>query len=432
MSQNTASFEQALKTVYDGGIIDLIHTKAPLAEKFKAMDAKKYGGAEVQRPKKIARGQGVGAAAEGGALPSAGRTKWAKRTMTMKYLYARARFSAQVMKASQGDRFAFVDAATAEMDDRIDGLQNECGRIIWGDGRGVLCLVNDSTPSGSATVGIDSPGGFAGSVNGGRFLNEGMIVGAINPATGTLRSGIRTVQSVATDGTSVTFDSAPPSAWQDNDYIVRVANTSVTDVIDSSYQKEPMGMAGLVDDGTYVATLFGINRTTVPLEQSTVISNVGAWSSDVMQRLIDVVAQVGGAQITDLWMHPSGRRAYVASMNDDRRYMGTDLLSPDGGTKAAAGKKLTFGTLPINEDRYAPFASVWATSEQAGFERYELDKGSWVNEDGSILKIIGTGDSLRDEFEAVYRLWFNNSIEKSVACGRLDGLDVNVAVAHIY
>lgn len=430
--QDTAAFEAALKTVYDGGIIDLIHTKAPLAEKFKAMDAKKYGGAEVVRPLKITRSQGIGAAAEMGALPTAGRVKFAKRVMNMRYLYFRAQFSAQVMKASQGDRFAFVDAATVEMDDGIDGLQNECGRMVWGDGRGILALVNDTTPSGSATVGLDSPGGFAGATNGGRFLNEGMIVGFINPATGALRAGLRTVQSVASDGTSVTLDSAPNAAVADNDYLVRANNTTTTDVIDTAYQKEPMGVAGLVDDATYVATLFGVNRTTVPLWGSTVITNAGAWSSDVMQRLIDVTSQVGGAGVDDLWMHQSGRRAYVASMNDDRRYMGTDLLKPDGGTQAAAGKKLAFGTLPINEDRYAPYGIAWALSNAAGFERYELDRGSWVNEDGNILKILGTGTTLQDAFEAVHRVWFQNSIEKPNTCGRLDGLDVQTAVAHIY
>ncbi len=429
--QDTAHFEHALKTVYDGGIIDLLHVKAPMAEKFKAVDAKKYGGAEVVRPKKIARSQGYGAAAEMGALPEAGRVKWAKRVMSMRHLYFRAQFSAQVMKASQGDRFAFVDAATIEMDEHVDVLQNEIGRMIWGDGRAIMALVNDATPSGSATVTIDSPGGWAGAVNGGRFLNEGMKVGFINPATGALRSGVVVVQSVSSDGTSVTFSAAPGGTVADNDYIVRV-NGDATDAIDSAYQKEPMGLQGLVDDGTYLPTLFGINRTTVPLENSTVISNAGAWSSDVVQRLIDVVSQVSGAGIDELWMHQSSRRAYVASMNDDRRYMGADLMSPNSGTKATGGGKMAFGTLPINEDRYAPYGVVWALSNQAGFERYELDKGSWINEDGSILKIIGTGSSLRDAFEAVYRVWFNNSIEKSITCGRLDGLDASVAVAHIY
>jgi hypothetical protein len=430
--QDTSSFQEAMKTVTEGGIIDLIHTKAPFAEKFKAVDAKKYGGREVVRTKKITRSQGIGAAGEMGAIAAAGRAKYAQRIMQMRYLYARVQFSAQVMKASQGDRFAHIDVVTSEMDDVIDGLQNECGRIVWGDGRGIMAFVNDTTPSGSATVGIDSPGGFAGATNGGRFLNEGMVVGFINPATGTLRAGIRTVQSVASDGTSVTLDSAPGATVADNDYIVRAANTTVTDVIDSAYQKEPMGAAGHFDDGTYVATYFNINRTTVPLEASTVISNTGAWSSDVTQRLIDVVAQVGGSGIDELWMHQSGRRAYVESMKDDRRYMGADLLAPDGGTRAAAGRSLTFGTVPIKEDRTAPYGIVWALSSEAGYERYEMDRGSWINEDGSTMKILGTGNSLQDAFEMVYRLWFNNSVEKSIKCGRLDGLDVQVAVAHVY
>ena len=433
--QDTIALHEALKTVYeDGRPIELIHSTAPLAEKFKALDARKWGGAEVVKAKKITRTQGVGAAAEMGAIAQAGRVKYAKRTIPMRYVYGRVQFSAQVMKASQGERYSYVDAAASEMDDMLNALKMEVGRMAWGDGRGILALVNDTTPSGSATVSIDSPGGFAGATNGGRFLNEGMSVCFINPATGAVRSTTtaRTVSSVAADGTTATFTAAPGSDVADNDYIVRANVSTVADAIDSAYQKEPMGLAGHVDDGTYVATYFGLNRTTVPLEASTVISNAGAWSSDVMQRLIDVVAQVGGSGIDELWMHQSGRRAYVASMNDDRRYMGADLLNPDGGTRAAAGKPLAFGTVPIKEDRIAPYGIVWALSDDADFARYDLDKGSWINEDGNVLKILGTGASLQDAFEAVYRFWFNYVADKSITCGRLDGLDAQVAVAHIY
>ena len=431
--QDTSTLHDALKTYYEGTKpIELIHNKAPLAEKFKALDPRRWGGAEVVRPMKIARSQGVGAAAERGAIPASGRQKWAKRSVPMRYMYGRVEVTAQAMKASQGDRFAYVDAMSSEMDDMISNLQQEIGRICWADGRGVLALVNDTTPSGAVSVGIDSPSGFAGATNGGRFLNEGMVVAFINPATGAIRTGIRTVQSVSSDGTSVTFDSAPNAAVADNDYIVRAANTSVTDVIDTSYQKEPLGMAAHVDDGTYMATYLGVNRTTVPLHASTVISNTGAWSSDVMQRLIDVTAQVGGSSINELWMHQSGRRAYVDSTKDDRRYAGTDLLKPDSGTQAAAGRALTFGTVPIKEDRTAPYQFVWALSDDADFSRYEMDPGSWINEDGNVLKILGTGNSLTDAFEAIYRFWFNNAVDKSNVCGRLDGLDSQIAVAHIY
>jgi hypothetical protein len=159
----------------------------------------------------------------------------------------------------------------------------------------------------------------------------------------------------------------------DNDYIVAANNTSVTDASDTSYNKEFMGLLGMVDDGTYVSTFHNVNRTTFPLYSATVISNALAWSSDLIQRAIDVCQMRGEGQITDLIMEQSARRAYIESTADQRRYIGSDLSRPDSGTVAAKGGKLAFGTIPITEDKFCHYGMVFGVDMQnAGFKRYVM------------------------------------------------------------
>lgn len=433
MAQDTAAFDPVFKTVYGPRLINLIPQMAPMLDRFEDLDANDYGGKHIEYPIKISRTQGVGAYSELGSLPQAGRVKTAPVRITVRYFGGRIQLSAQVIEASQGPRHAFENAMEMEMDDLISTMQNDRARIVWGDGRGVLAIVNDTTPNGSATLGVDSPGGFAGSVNGARFMNEDMRIAFINPNTGALRATTadRRVQSFASDGTTITLNSAVGADVQDNDLIVRATVASVSDVTDTSYQKEPMGLSGLTDDGTNVATLHGVNRTTVPLWQSVVIANGGAWTADLGQRLIDLVAQVGGGNVTEWWSHQSVRRTYINSMEADRRYVSADLMAPDSGTKAMKGGTITFGGLPWNVDRFAPFGSLFAC-DNSGKKRYVLQKGKWEDRDGSVLQRLGTGANAQHGFEAFYYIWDQFADDYPNRSGRIDNISTSTSVAHIY
>lgn len=428
--QDTSAYDEVLKTVYEGDIRQLIPTKVKTLRMFEEKDATPWGGRFVEFPAKIGRNQGSGWGSEMGNLPTAGRQQYTNVRIPMRYQYGRIQLSAQVMKASQGARFAFQPAMEQEMRGLINDMASERGRAVFGDGRGILALVNEATPSGNTTVILDSPGGVAGADNGARYINPQQIIGFVNPTTGALRAGIRTVSSVAAAGTSCVVDSAPGAAVADNDYVVKAMTTGVTNVADTSYQKEMMGLLGLIDDATYVATLHNVNRTTYPIWQSSVIANAGAWSADVIQRGIDLADQRGNGTIDTLIMHHSARRAYIASMEDQRRYTGTDLMRQDGGTTAAKLGRLTFGGIPILEDKYSPYGMVFGL-DSSTCKRYVEVAGEWADEDGAVLQRVGTGTTAQDAFEAFYRIWDNLHLDAPASCFRVDGLSVSIAVAHI-
>ena len=64
----------------------------------------------------IKRNFGVGTRAERGTLPTAQNEVYVTATVSPKYWYGRIEVSAQAMKQSQGDRAAFAEAMSEEMD----------------------------------------------------------------------------------------------------------------------------------------------------------------------------------------------------------------------------------------------------------------------------------------------------------------------------
>ena len=425
--QDTAAFDEVLKIVYGPGIAELIQTKTRVLDMIQEGTGQDWTGKFVEYPVNVGRSEGSGWGSEGGLLPAAGREKYADQRIQARYQYGRITVTAQVMKQSSGNKGAFASAMEREMAGVVKTLAAERGRAIMHDGRGVLALVNGTATSATQT--LDSPGGVAGATNGSRFLRPGMVVGCINPATGLVRSStVATVQSVAAAGTTITLDAS--KSWTDNDYVVRFMSTSATDVTDTSYNKEIMGLLGLIDDGTYVGTLHNINRTTYPIFASKVISSVGPLSADVFQRGIDVADEVGSGEISDLIMHQSVRRAYINMMDADRRYAGGDLSRPDAGTVAAKRGSLAFGGIPITEEKYSPYGIVFG-ADRSGFKRWTLVKGEWADEDGSVLCRVGTGSSASDVFEAYYRIWDNFSNDYPNRSFRLDGVTATVVVVQI-
>jgi hypothetical protein len=121
-----------------------------------------------------------------------------------------------------------------------------------------------------------------------------------------------------------------------------------------------------------------------------VVTGVGALSLDAIQQPIDAVSIKVGAQIDFFGAEHAVRRAYLTLLETDRRYTGADLMSPDGGTKAAkkpTGKNITYGDIPIVVDRDAPYRMLFGVNK-ASWTRYVEDEGSWADDEGHVLKWV--------------------------------------------
>jgi len=414
------ALDAIFKDVMEDGIADGVNNKNPLRDVIKT-ESSPFKGREIQKVSHTGRNVSPMFVGEDSAFADAGNQTYSKLFVDQRKLMARLRLTWEVMVDSTSSEGAFVSARKSEMQYLIDDIARRDEYALSSDGRGVLCLVDES-PSGT-TVDVDAPGGITNDNFGNRFLSPGMYIAAVDPATGNLRTSIRKIMSVAAAGNTMTLDSSTLTLWANSDYIVQAANSSVTDILDTSYEHAWWGLMALVDDGTYRTNYFGVDRTAVPAYSSYVTASTGALSTDLIQRVSDVVDQKLGGKINMILAHHSTRRLVVQLTDADRRYMGASLLRPDAGTAAFKQGDVPFGDVPVRAIRDFPLdVMMFLDLTNAGFKEYVSEPGKWADEDGSILTRIGTSTTARDSFEAWYRVRKQYFLEYPAYCARLDGI----------
>lgn len=421
---STATIDGLLKDYYEDYVQEGVNNKNPMKNiiETKLMD-KQYGGRQFVYDAHVERNNSPMFTAEYGLFAEAGIQGHLQVKGDVRKLMGRVLLTPEAMADSARSSMAWEDARTNEFDNLIKDLARRDEIALIYDGRGVLCRINSATPNASTTLPVDSPGGVSGSVFGSRFVANGIYVGAINPATGALRSTVRKVSSLPTSGSSIVLDAVGGSDWADNDYLVKCANGSVTDPLDTEYENAFWGMLALVDDGTYRTDYFGVDRDLFDYVSAYVNASTGALSIDTLQMLSDVTDQRMGGVCSLLLMHHSIRRVYLKLLEADRRYSGEKLTVPDGATVAFKQGDITLGEVPIKVIRDFPYGMIMGLDvEQMGLCQYVSEKGKWVDEDGRILVRAGQGSSARDAFEGWYRIRKQYHAKLPSVCWRADGI----------
>ena len=401
MAADTTALSGLAKDVFEQGVSEGVNNQFDLADEFPVEQVDWKGGLGHKWTHHHGRNSSPFFGGEDSLFATAGNQTHSQGRIDMRKEYARIRLTEEAMEDLVSSEASFRNGMTDEKTRLVDDVSRRENHALGMDGRGVLALVD--TGSSGTTVELDAPGNIAGNDFGNRFIDTGMFLAFINPATGALRNTtIEQVTAVNSDGSDVTLTADPTVT--ENDYVVHAASTAVTSVLDTSYEKAYWGLPALVDDGTNRDNYFGILRSQVESLKSYVVSSVGAISLDVAQRTADVVYQKLGGLIDKICMHPSVRREYIKLLDADRRYSGADLRKPDGGTAAMKQGDLTLGEIPIKALRSIGLAQVYfLDTKKAGFKRYTANPGQFADRDGSIWRFDGTGASARHAYEAV---WF--------------------------
>lgn len=420
---DTQQIDGIYKDYYEDFVADQTNNRNPLSDLIKPENVE-FAGREVVYTADVTRNTSPMWVGEDGAFADAGAQGNVQVRIGQRKLMARVRLTSEAIHDSRSSKGAFKAARTNEMNKIIKDIARMEEAALTLDGRGVLATINEADPTTDVTLTLDNPGGLTQSNFGNRFIRVGMFIGFVNPATGVLRSGIRKVTACAAAGTSVTVDSAPAAGTADNDYVVQAANSSVTDVIDTSWEKAAWGLMALVDDGTIRNNYFNVDRSIYGAYQSYVKASTGALSEDLLQQVSDVLDQKLGSKITRIIAHHSTRRLYLQLSGGDRRYnMQSTLRNPDVMTQAFKQLDVTAGEVPVTPIRDFPLDVMMLLDEEnSGWVRYQASPGEWVQEDGSILVRVGTGSSGRDSFEAWYRKRYQHHCRYPGYNARLDGV----------
>lgn len=420
MGADKQALDAIFKEVYEEGVAEGVNNKNPLRDVIKT-EKSPFRGREIVKVAHTSRNISPMFVGEDSAFADAGNQGYTRIFVDQRKLMSRLRMTWEVMQDSTSNEGAFISARKSEMQFLIDDMSRRDEYALASDGRGVLGLVDES-PSGT-TIDVDAPAGITNDNFGNRFFSVGMYVAAVNPATGNLRTSIRRVVQTPNAGNTVVFDAATYTGWAENDYLVQAASSAVTDVLDTSYEHAWWGLMALVDDGTYRASYFGVDRSLVPAYSSYVTASTGALSVDLIQRVSDVVDQKLNGKIDMILCHHSIRRLVIQLTDADRRYTQGNLMRPDPGTVAFKQGDIPFGDVVVRAIRDFPLdVMMFLDLANGGFKEYVSEPGKWVDEDGSVLVRVGSGTTGRDAFEAWYRMRKQYFLEYPAYCARLDGI----------
>jgi hypothetical protein len=153
------------------------------------------------------------------------------------------------------------------MDHLVENLTDIRNKAVCHFGADILGRVSGAQASVTSLL-IKDPGGVvmpSNVSNASRFFQVGQIIAALRG--GALVASTPFTVTGVTDGTQTApFNfiklAANTISFNDADILVRAGATTITDPADTSYLQPPMGLLGMVDDGTYVADYFGVSRNT--------------------------------------------------------------------------------------------------------------------------------------------------------------------------
>ena len=350
------SAENALKTLYLGVVADQLNTNVnPLLAKISQTTSDVWG-KEIRKLAPFGINGGIGAGTEDGTLPGAASNNYAQFVLTLKNLYGTIEISDKAIRASQNNSGAFVNLLEAEMEGLIKASKFNFGRMLFGDGSGVLCKA--SAQSGNVIT-VDSV----------KNVIEGMVVDVVDASTKGVVVSARRITDVDRSAKTITLAGASIAA--------STVSTGDCVTVQGSYGNELTGLGAIFGNSE---TLYGLTRSAnkwlAPYKAtSTEINDV------VIQKAIDTLDEVAGS-VADFIVCSAGvKRAYQDYLITNRSNI--DVMNLQGGYKA-----ISYNGIPVVSDRFAPEGTMYILNT-SDFHLHQLCDWRWLEgDDGRVIKQV--------------------------------------------
>ena len=350
------SAENALKTLYLGVVADQLNTNVnPLLAKISQTTSDVWG-KEIRKLAHFGINGGIGAGTEDGTLPGAASNNYAQFVLTLKNLYGTIEISDKAIRASQNNSGAFVNLLEAEMEGLIKASKFNFGRMLFGDGSGVLCKA--SAQSGNVIT-VDSV----------KNVIEGMVVDVVDASTKGVVVSARRITDVDRSAKTITLAGASIAA--------STVSSGDCVTVQGSYGNELTGLGAIFGNSE---TLYGLTRSAnkwlAPYKAtSTEINDV------VIQKAIDTLDEVAGS-VADFIVCSAGvKRAYQDYLITNRSNI--DVMNLQGGYKA-----ISYNGIPVVSDRFAPEGTMYILNT-SDFHLHQLCDWRWLEgDDGRVIKQV--------------------------------------------
>ncbi len=355
MTVTLSSAENALKTLYLGVVADQLNTAVnPLLAKISQTTSDVWG-KEIRKLAPFGINGGIGAGTEDGELPDAAANNYAQFVLTLKNLYGTIEISDKAIRASENNSGAFVNLLEAEMEGLVKASKFNFGRMLFGDGSGVIAKV--SAQSGNVIT-VDTV----------KNVMEGMVVDVVSASTKGVTVHARRIVDVDRTNKKITLGGASLSA-------VVTAGDFIT--VQGSYGNELTGLGAIFGE---TPTLYGLTRSSN--KWLTPYKATSATLSDVViQKAIDTLDEVAGSTADFIVCSGGVKRAYQDYLITNRSNV--DVMNLQGGYKA-----ISYNGIPIVSDRFAPTGTMYILNT-ADFHLHQLCDWRWLEgDDGRVIKQV--------------------------------------------
>ena len=345
--------ENALKSVYLGVIANQLNTKAnPLLAKIKQTDSNIWG-KDIIKLAPFGINGGIGAGTETGALPTAAGNNYVQFKTALKNLFGRIEISDKAVRASSNAGGAFVNLLADEMEGLVKASTFNLGRMVYGDGTGLLAEVATEASAESTSIVVDDT----------RNLIEGMVVDIFD-----------TEGNVVVSGKRITYvDRQTKTVYLG--IISKVVPQGAKLYVQGSKDNEITGLEAIFGNGN----LYGLNRTDYPWLKPYVNDASVPMDDVTLQTTIDAIEDKAGSEVDFIACSRGARKAYQQYLTYYRRNI--DVAELAGGFKA-----ITFNGIPVVADRFIKEGTAYFLNTK-DFALHELCDWQWLEgEDGKILK----------------------------------------------
>lgn len=343
------SAQNALKEAYLSAACNQLNTKTnPLFAKIKQSSSDVYG-KEIIKAAPVGINGGIGAGSEVGELPAANGNEYVQYRTTLKNLYGTIEISDKAVRASASNSGAFIDLLNAEMEGLLAASKFNLGRMLYGDGTGLVATVQ--TASGSEAT-LDTV----------KNVIEGMVVD-VEGSSGneTLR-----ISYVDRANKKVVFSSTPSKVVEEAKLYVQ-----------GSKNHEITGLGAIFD--SKVDTLYGVTKSTNKWLTPYTKEVSADISDEVMQEAIDTLEENTGSNINFISCGAKVKRLYQAYLATYRRNI--DVTELEGGYKA-----ISFNGIPVVSDRFVEDDTMYMLDTDK-FTLHQLCDWEWIEgEGGKILR----------------------------------------------
>jgi len=347
--------DKALKTFYLGVLADQLNVGVnPLFAKI-AQTSSDVWGKEVKKLAPYGINGGVGSGEENDNLPQSGGNNYAQFTLTLKNLFGKIEISDKAIRASQNSAGAFVNLLNAEMEGLLKASKFNFGRMLYGDGSGLIATTVAASTSNKNQITVDSIKGII----------EGMTIDMYSSAgvKDTTFSGAR-ITSIDRTNKVVTL-SATASSQYGAGYKIYVQG---------SKNNEITGLEAIFGDSEYI---YGLKRSDYSFLKPYTKTVNTAVSVSAIQDAIDVVEETSGGTIDFIVTSYKMRKQYVDALCKNRTNI--DYLTLDGGYKA-----LSYSGIPFVADRFVGDDDMYLLNS-ADFKLHQLCDWRWLEGEGGTV-----------------------------------------------